>query len=230
MYLEGAALAGIELDGAEVVAESVDLSGPEGLADAEPGEPLLVQHRIGEGVGYLLTTRRYPAPHVPAFMTDVLRTIINAEQGDIALEGQLVSYAVYDDMAMRDATAVVYAANMSFYDQPQVPTLIVRGRRVPLRVESRGLRIAWVGRRLLVSPHDPMVRVDDMATNGDVCEVALSGERGRHRVQLDGLDSDIAEARLDDRRLRLQRSADGGCFVSVGLTQGDHRLHVQFAE
>ena len=230
LYLEGTPLAGITLDGAEIVAESVDLSGPNGLADAGPGKPLLVQHRLGEGVAYLLTTRSYPGPHVPAFLTDVLRTIVNAEQGDIALEGQLVTYAVYDDTTMRDATAVAYVANTSFYDQPQIPTLIVRGRRVPLRVNSRGLRIAWAGPELLVSPHDPMVRVDNMATADNVCAVDLSTERGRHRIQLAGLGRRIVEARLNDRRLRLQRDQDAAHFVSVNLTDSESRLFVQFAE
>jgi|GEM_PF-643810 len=229
LYLEGAPLARVELAGAEVVAESVDLSGPDGLADAGAGQPLLVQHRLGSGVAYLLTTWCYPGPHMPALLTDILHTIVNAEQGDIALEGSHVSYAVYDDAGMRDATAVVYIANMGFYDQPQIPTLIVRGQRVPLRVESRGLRIAWVGSRLLISPHDPMVRIDGMELRDNVCLIDLAAEPGRHQFQLAGLGSAISEVELDGRLLRLRRGQDGACTVSARLN-GTHQLTISMAE
>ena len=228
LYLEGAPLARVELDGAEVVAESVDLSGPNGLADAGAGQPLLVQCRLGRGFAYLLTTWCYPGPHVPAFLTDVLRTIVNSEQGDIALEGQLVSYAVYDDDHCADQAAVIYVVNMSLYDQPQVPTLVVRDQRVPLWVDAYGMRAAWAGPRLLVSPRDPMVRVDNMDTHDDVCRVDLTGEPGRHQLQLEGLGSRIVEVRLDDRPLGLRRGQDGGCYISTAL-KGAHRLCVRLA-
>jgi hypothetical protein len=228
-YLEGVSLADVELAGAEVVATSVDLSGPNGVSDAGPGEPLLVQHRLGEGMAYLLTTWTYPGPHVPAFLTDVLRTIINAEQGDIALEGQLVSYAVYDDKGASEPLAITYIANMSFYDQPQIPTLIVRGQRVPLWVDAYGMRVAWIGPRLLVSPRDSMVRVDDMKTRRDACEVNLTAKPGQHAIQLEGLATRIAEVRLDDRPLRLRRREDGALCVSVRL-KGEHKLLIRFAE
>ncbi|MDO8586622.1 MAG: hypothetical protein Q7T82_06235 [Armatimonadota bacterium] len=226
-YIEGAPLARVELAGAEVVAESVDPSGPVGLAKDGAGEPLLVQHRLGKGFAYLFTTWMYPGPHVPALLTDVLRTIVDAEQGDIALEGQLVSYSVYDDKGCADEVAVVYAANMSLYDQPQIPTLIVRDQRVPLWVDAHGMRIAWVGPRLIVSPRDLMVRVDDMKTHGDICEVELTAKPGRHEVQLEGLGSRITEVRLDDRPLRLKRGQDGTHYVSAVLKDA-HRLRVGF--
>jgi len=227
-YLEGVSLADIELAGAEVVATSVDLSGPNGISGAGPGQPLLVQHNLGKGTAYLLTTWTYPGPHVPAFLTDVLRTIVNAEQGDIALEGQLVSYAVYDDKGASDPLAVTYAANMSFYNQPQIPTLIVRDERIPLWVDAYGMRVVWIGPKLLVSPRDPMVRVDDMKTQGNLCHVDLTAKPGRHEIQMEGLGTKIAEVRLNDRPLRLKRGQEGAQCVMAKLS-GEHRLRVLFA-
>jgi hypothetical protein len=229
LYLEGATLGRVELAGAEVVAESVDLSGPDGLADAGPGQPLLVQHRLGRGFAFLLTTWCYPGPHIPAFLTDVLRTIVNAEQGEIALEGELVSYAVYDDRRSDEPLAVVYAANMSFYGQAQHPRLTVRGDTVPWKVNGHDLRVAWVGRALLVSPADRFVRVDRMRTRKDVCEVSLTAERGSHTIQLAGLGHRVEEVRLDGRAVRPRRDVDGALCVGADLG-GAHRLTIRLGK
>lgn len=146
------------------------------LARSRAGEPVLVEHRLGKGFAWLLATWDYPGHRLDAFLTDLLRTIAEGEQDDIAVEGTDVDYAIYDDGPL----AVVYLVNKNIYGQPQEPTLIVRGQRFPIRVEGYGMRIAWVSGDLLISPLDRFVKVS--CVHGR--KVAFVARKGLHHVQV----------------------------------------------
>ena len=85
-YLEPAQLAQVELSGARTLAH----------ARGKPQQPVLLEHRLGKGTVYLLATWQYPGERLDALITDILRTLAEAEQTEIAVEGRDVFYAVYD--------------------------------------------------------------------------------------------------------------------------------------
>jgi len=208
LYLEEAPLAKVELRGARALAR------PRELAD-----PVLVEHRLGKGFAWLLCTREYPGARLDAFITDLLRTIAEGEQGEIALEGEMVDYAVYDGATSEgQALSTVYLVNKSIYGQAHTPRLHACGERIPLRVAGYGLRIAWVCGDLLVSPHDKFVKVTEVRHKPAGYEIELAvAEPGEYRAQLalrGGLPDTI---RLNGQSVTLTEDADGALSFTARL-------------
>ena len=200
LYLEEAPLAKVELHGARVLARPRELS-----------NPVLVEHRLGEGVAWLLCTREYPGTRLDAFITDLLRTIAEGEQGDIALEGEKVDYAVYDgETSEGQPLSTVYLVNKSIYGQAHIPRLHVCEARIPLRVEGYGLRIAWVCGAVLVSPYDKFVKVTDIRRMPAGYEIELAAaEPGAYRLQLAVRDRMPEMVMLNGQVVRLEMNEDG---------------------
>jgi hypothetical protein len=170
---------------------------------------------------FLLGAWDYPGTRLDALITDVLRTLAEAEQGDIAVEGRDVFYAVYDARTPSGVDhVVVYLVNHDVYAQPAYPTLIERGNRWPVRVDGREMRVAWVFDRLLVSPHDKYVKVVDARREGATWEITLEsapvapgGSPAAARdLQLEAADElDLVE--LDGRELQVTPGRDGDTAV-----------------
>jgi len=212
LYLEEAPLAKVELQGARVLAR------PRALAD-----PVLVEHQLGKGVAWLLCTWEYPGERLDAFITDLLRTIAEGEQGDIALEGEQVDYAVYDGTTSDGKLlSTVYLVNKSIYGQPHIPRLHARGARIPLRVEGYSLRIAWVCGELLISPHDKFVQVTDVRHTAAGYEIELAAaEPGAYRLQLALRGGMPGTATLNGRPVILEQDADGQPTFTARLEESN---------
>ncbi len=215
LYLEGATLAQLELAGARVLAH------PRGL----PEQPVLLEHRVGTGFVYLLATWDYPGERLDAFITDILRTLAEAEQEEIAVAGRDVFYAVYDGtLPSGPACATVYLVNHDLYGQPAYPELIVRERRLPVRVGSE-LRVAWILDDLVIAPHDRFVAVADARREADGWTVILEAlpAEGERRVQIES--AQLRAVTLDGQALPLQRGIEGDHAVSCRL-EGRQTLRI----
>jgi hypothetical protein len=197
LYLEEATLAKLELRGARVLARP-----------RRSEDPVLVEHRLGKGVAWLLATWDYPGQRLDAFITDLLRTVAEGEQGDIALRGEGVAYAIYDGPHPRNLKTI-YLANKSLYGQPHIPTLVVRGREIPLYVGGRDMRVAWLCGDLLMSPLDRYVKVTGAEQTARGYRIDLAAEPGVHRIDLAPVRGAIKVVKIDGRTQKLRADADG---------------------
>lgn len=199
LYLEEAQLAKVELRGASVLARP-----------RRSDSPVLVEHRHGKGFAWLLTTWEYPGKKLDAFLTDVLCAIAEGEQGDIALEGEGVNYAVYDGRLADGTTcASVYLVNHSIYGQTHTPRLVVRGERIPVRVPGFAMRVGWIIGDLFLSPADRFVKVTGALRTRRGWRITLAAEPGVHRVQLAKVKGTWRDARIDGRACRVERDDEG---------------------
>ena len=220
LYLEEAPLARLELHGARVLAH------PRG----KPEQPVLLEHRIGSGTVYLLAVGEYPGERLDAFITDILRTLAEGEQGEIAVESRDVFYAVYDgEMPSGQPCSTVYLVNHDIYGQPAYPALVVKGERVPLRVPGGDLRIAWVCENLLIAPHDKFVTVTDLQRTDNGWQITLEADgAGERLLQLAALTGTLGAATLDGAEFPLERFREGDQAIRCALT-GRHLLQVVIA-
>ena len=216
LYLEEAPLANLELHGARILAH------PRDKAEL----PVLLEHRIGKGFVYLLNTWEYPGERLDALITDILRTMAEGEQGEIAVEGRDVFYAVYDgEMPSGLLFTAAYLINHDIYGQPAYPRLCVRDQRAPVRVGGE-LRIAWICDDLVIAPHDRFVQVSDLQRDGDDRLITLDsiaptrdGDIGAERfIQVEALDGAIRSIELDGQELTIERRTEGDHAVCCRLT------------
>jgi len=211
LYLESAALAQVELHGARPLAVSRD--------NAHPDLPVLLEHRVGKGVVYLLNTWTYPGDRLDAFITDILRTLADSQQGDIAVRSRDVFYSVYDGVFPSGAPyRTVYLINHDIYGQPVHPSLIVdQSHETSLRVDGYAMRIAWVIHDLIFSPGDRFVQVADARQEGNTWIVTLESlEAGGERsIQLDTTTGRIASATLNGKTLAVDSDGIVRCHLTA---------------
>jgi hypothetical protein len=210
-YLEPAQLAQVELSGARTLAH----------ARGKPQQPVLLEHRLGQGTVYLLTTWQYPGERLDALITDILRTLAEAEQTEIAVEGRDVFYAVYDgEMPSGQPFSTVYLVNHDIHGQSAYPVLVVHKARLPMRVANE-LRIAWIFDNLVVAPYDRFAQVTDARREGGGWTVKLesmspaSQAEQRLQIRTPGTPSAIT---LDGKSLMLEKGIEGDQFVRCRLT------------
>jgi len=216
LYLEEAPLAAVELHGARVLAH------PRG----KPDQPVLLEHRPGKGVVYLLATWQYPGTRLDALITDILRTLAEGQQAEIAVESRDVFYAVYDgEMPSGLPFSMVYVVNHDVYGQPAYPALTVRGEKLPLRV-GRELRIAWVCEDLVIAPHDRFVKVTDIRREGSSFLVMLestppgpeTAPDEERLIQIEAVRGSVGKVQLDGRALACEARAEGDRAVRCRLS------------
>ena len=224
LYLEQAPLAKLQLHGARTLAY------PRG----KPDQPVLLEHPLGKGMVYLLATWEYPGDRLDAFITDILRALAEAEQSDIAVESRDVFYALYDgQMPSGGPFSTVYLVNHDVYGQAAYVRLCVRGATVPVRVDGRQMRVAWVFDDLIVSPHDRFVKVTDARREGRTWALAIDSEPARQGgspdeerlLQIELLHGSIAKAELDGRTLALEQGIEGDTLVRCRLS-GPQKLRI----
>jgi hypothetical protein len=155
------------------------------LAATPQGAPVLLEHRAGKGLAYLLTTWEYPGLHLQRFMTDLLRTISNGEQDRITAEGDSVFYAVYEREGERaQKLSTVYLVNHNQYGVPEYCRVAVEGKPVLVRIAGHDMRIVWNQGELILSPFDRFVKVENVRASRESYTVDLVAEKGTHRIQL----------------------------------------------
>lgn len=217
LYLEEATMAKLELCGAQVLA----------YAREKPDQPVLLEHRVGKGVVYLLANWEYPGTRLDAFLTDILRTLAEAQQAEIAVESRDVFYALYDGtMPSGAAFSLVYLVNHDIYGQAAYPTLDVRGVKLPVRVPGCGLRLAWVLDGLVVAPHDRFVNVTDATRGRNAWTVILeslpptggAAVDAERLIQVEALAGSIRDVRLDGRPLAVEMRPEGDRAVRCRLS------------
>ncbi|OGV62732.1 MAG: hypothetical protein A2498_02700 [Lentisphaerae bacterium RIFOXYC12_FULL_60_16] len=225
LYLEPAVLARLDLHGARVLAH------PRGRTD----QPVLIEHRVGKGCVYLLATWDYPGMQLDAFITDILRTLAESEQADIAVCSRDVIYSIYDGtMPSGQAFSTVYLASHDLYGQTAYPELLIRSQRIPVRVGGRDLRIAWVIGDLVIAPHDRYVKVTDAKRNAGGWRITIesiptapSEKAGGDRViQVEAVKGAIRKITLQKRSLPIMRRIEGDHAV-IGRFDGKQTIQVE---
>ena len=216
LYLEVARLAQLDLCGARVLAH------PRG----KPEHPVLLEHRIGKGTVYLLATWDYAAERFDALITDILRTLAEGEQAEIAVAGRDVFYAIYDGtLPSGQSYSTVYLVNHDIYGQPAYPELTVREGRVPVRVGSE-LRIVWVLDGLVLAPLDRFVQVVDACRHAEGWVVTLESVGARpdgspddeREIQIEVMSGAVASIALDGQPLALEGGREGDNTVRCRLS------------
>jgi len=138
--------------------------------------PILVENRLGTGCAYLVTAWEYPADvGLMRFTDDLLRVILQGEQGDVRLLGpDRVRYAVYDDsLSGGQPCRVVYLLNTD-PDNDSLVRLWVSGRRsAEIRVPASDLRLAWILDRVVVTPEDKRVDIESWEGAAARCDLSL---------------------------------------------------------
>ena len=141
------------------------LSGWSDYYDITPEElekqPMLIENSLGKGKAFLVTAWEYPADEgLRKFTDDMLRTVLQGEQGEIRLLGSdRVRYAVYKGAAPETGRAyeVIYLLNTD----PACSTLAqlwVRGyTTLPLGLDANELRLVYRLGDLLVAPANSQV-------------------------------------------------------------------------
>ncbi|MBI4582708.1 MAG: hypothetical protein HY717_01550 [Planctomycetes bacterium] len=214
-YQEGIRLAKIDLGRATV------------LAATPEGSPVLLENLEGKGFAYLLTTWEYPGLHLPSFMTDLLRTISNGEQDEIAVEGEAVFYAVYGKGGeATEDLSIVYLVNRSYYGLPQYARVAVKGNSVPVQVGGYDMRIVWKGGDLVISPFDKFVKVEKLQPRSGGYTVSMAAEEGDHRLQVASLGREIGSVLLDGKLQVLARDLENTASFENRMG-GKHQLTVE---
>ncbi len=217
LYLEAAPLARLELHGARILAH------PRG----RPDQPVLLEHRVGKGCVYLLATWDYPGSRMDAFITDILRTLAESEQGEIAVEGRDVFYAIHDGCLPSGAPfSLAYLVNHDLYGQPAYPRLRVRGASIPVRA-AQELRLAWILEDLVIAPHDRFVKVVDARKEADAWRVTIEATRpdagvredAERAIQIEATAGRVGRVELDGHPLALEQRSEGDAAVRCRLTQ-----------
>jgi len=131
-------------------------------------QPILTENRLGRGVAWLVTAWEYPADEgLWRFTDDLLRTVLQGEQGSIRLvSSDRVRYAVYDGRApgSGEPYSVIYLLNTD-PDVEAVARLCVGGAQTPpLAIGPAELRLVYRCGDVLISPSDP--RTDLASWNG----------------------------------------------------------------
>ena len=224
LYLEEAALTRLELCGARALAH------PRG----KPDQPVLLEHQIGNGCVYFLATWEYPGARLDAFITDILRTLAEGQQGAISVEGRDVYYSIYDGMMPSgQGYSAVYLVNHNIYGQSAYPSLMIRGERIPMRVSGRDLRIAWVFDNLIIAPHDRFVQVTDARRESDSWVITLSSaprkpdDKGdvERVIQVEAMRCAIREVSLDGTNLVKEQRPEGDHALRCRLS-GRHTMRI----
>lgn len=227
LYLESARMAALELWGARVLAFARD----------NPHQAVLLEHRVGRGVVYLLANWEYPGERLDAFLTDVLRELADAQQAEVAVEGRDVFYALYDGtMPAATPFCAAYLVNTNIYGQPVYPMLHVQGRRLPVRVPGYGMRIAWILHDLMVAPHDRFVKITDARPEPCGWFIALESQMAsaastapvERLIQCEALTAALRTVTLDGQALAVSTLPEGDHAFRCNLS-GRQTLRVEFA-
>jgi len=136
--------------------------------------PVLVENSLGKGKAFLVATWQYPGDEgMRRFTDDILRTVLDGEQGDIRLlSSDRVRYAVYDGTHQRRKISAVYLLNTD-PNCPYLAQLWIRGRTTePFEVPANELRLAWCCGDLVLTPEDKRTDLK-----------AWRAARGRHEFE-----------------------------------------------
>ena len=176
------------------------------------GRPVLIENALGKGRAFLVTVWQYPAdPAIRPFTEDLLRTILQGEQGEIRLlASDRVRYAVYRQA--RPRCEVVYLLNTD-PDCASSARLWVRGRLTQsFQIPANELRVAYCLGKAVLVPEDKCVDLRTWRRRGGGQEVEFFSPR----------DQDVEVHNLGEARLRLSvngasRTCPAGGKVVVRL-------------
>ena len=146
-------------------------------------QPILVENTVGKGKAFLVTAWEYPADEgIRRLTEDVLRVVLQGEQGDIRLSASdRLRYAVYDGTLPggRRKYSVIYLLNTD-PDCAAPARLWVGGRRTdPINVGAGELRLAYRCGGIVLAPSDKCVDVEAWKVAGDTHNVRLFSARAQ---------------------------------------------------
>ncbi len=223
LYLEDVTLGNITLHAAHALAVSRD--------KAKPNLPVLLEHRLGKGTVLLLNTWEYPGDRLQAFITDILRTLADSQQQEIAVRSRDVYYSLYDgQFPSGQAYSTVYLVNHNIYGQTAFPSLILNHKHeTPIRVPGYGMRIAWIVEGILISPTDPYVKITDAVKTPTSLSVTVesllptpsAGSIPTRTVQLAHPQGWFSSVTLNNNNVPIQVTPDNELLISITLTGYD---------
>ena len=184
-------------------------------------QPVLIENSLGRGKAFLVAVREYPGDEGMApFTDDLLRVVLQGEQGDIRLlSNDRVRYAVYDGRlpASKKRYSVVYLLNTD-PDNAATARLWVKGRLTQrFDIPANDLRLAYLCGPLVLIPEDKCVdlqswhvtssgyRVDLFTARAQQVEAHNVGTRNV-AVTLNGVRRTLSPG--DSKRIRLKKRVD----------------------
>jgi len=173
-------------------------------------QPILVENSVGRGKAFLVTVAEYPGDEgMLRFNDDLLRVVLQGEQGDIRVLGNdRVRYAVYDGRlpGSRKRFSVVYFLNTE-PDNDAAVRLWVKGRATePFHVPAGALRLAYLCGSLVLLPVDKCVDVESWQVTSGAQRVELFTVRAQE-VAVHNVGAKPASIVLNGTRRTLEPGA-----------------------
>ena len=140
-------------------------------------QPFLIEKTLGKGVAYLVAAWEFPADEgLKPFTTDLLRTVLQGEQGNIRLLSiDRVRYAVYDGRLSGSGRtfSAVYLLN-TCPDTEVVARLWKRGKTTkPFIIPANQLQLGYFCGDTLLLPEDKRVDLVDWEYHGRRQDIRL---------------------------------------------------------
>ncbi len=208
----------VRLTGAHVVAGSHRACTSLGDLAGAAAMPLLVEHRLGTGRAYLLTTWNWPGdPGLTGLMHDLLRAVFAGEQDGIRVNGSdAIRHAIYD---APDGPAWIYLLNTDL-DNALPATLMVGDRQLAIApIPATELRLVALRHDIALLPEDKRFDVKSWQRDGDRHAISVTSYAAQRigicnlgettqQVTLAGVDVTLEPGQT--RPVRIRRSVETG--------------------
>jgi hypothetical protein len=145
--------------------------------------PAIIENRIGKGTAFLVTAWEYPGDEgLRPLAEDILRTVLQGEQGDIRLLGSdRIRYAVYEGRLPKDRKKfhVTYLLNTD-PDSDALGRLWIRGKTTGnFLLPANDLRPAYICGNLVLLPEDKMVDLHNWKIGKNTSTIDLFSVRSQ---------------------------------------------------
>lgn len=145
--------------------------------------PILIEHNLGKGTAFLITSWDYPgAEGLKRFMEVFLNAVLIGEQGDIKLVGSdKIRYAVYvndSGKKFEKRLTTIYLLNTS-YDVSNSCRLYLKDLIFPLKIEECNIRVVTWRDGVAISPFNNMITIENIGND----EISIVG-RGKSEIEL----------------------------------------------
>lgn len=178
---------------------------PEELAS----QAILVENSLGKGKAMLVTVCEYPAdPALERFTDDLLRVVLQGEQGDIRLlGGDAVRYAVYDARLKGSKRhSIVYLLNTD-PDNIAMARLWCKGRLTGhFSIPANDLRLAYMNESLVLLPENKCVDIYSWQSAADKHEIKCFSVCSQ-KAELHNIGDKTLIVRLNGNSFKVQAGA-----------------------
>ncbi len=193
----------VQLTGARVISGWSDFYN---ITEAElASQPMMVENSVGKGKAFLVTAWEYPADEgLRRFTNDVLRVVLQGEQGEIRLlSSDRVRYAVYDGRLGENGRkySAIYLLNTD-PDCDASARLWIRGRKTQqFGIPANDLKLAYRCGDVVLLLAEKCIDIKTWKLNGAKHEVRLFAARSQ-KIQIHNVGKGELSVTVNGKRCR----------------------------